>query len=323
MHYNNPKSKRKNIFREIYDSHAYKNILQHRKIPKFPFLLDAEITNYCPLSCLFCAQNAMHRPKGFMSVKIFKKLADECAEHNTPIRLIRWGEPFMHSKIIEFAKYVKRKGLPLHITNNGLKITEKQMSELTNMELDSMIFSLQGATKQGYQIMRNNDRYDELKNNILRMVEIRGEKEKPFIHISSTTTDETNKEIKQFVDYWGSIVDSVGIGKTKMSRFSANQLKSFEVARKLEMLKEHETADKSYRPCTEVYQKLSVNWDGKVSCCCDDYDDYLIVGNLNNSTLQDIWNNSWELKTFRAMLDRGMFKSLALCGTCYHTYEEF
>lgn len=324
MIFPNPNSQRENPFRKIYDAQNFKAILAHKdSLPSFPFLVDIELTNCCNLNCLFCGQQAMQRPKGLISEEIFKKAVDECANFQTPIRLIRWGENFLHPKIIDFCRYVKSKELLLHITCNGLAIKEDDMKALAEMELDSLIFSFQGATKEEYEKMRNNKRYDELKVNVLKMVELRGNRLKPFIHISSTMTNEPEKEVNDFVSYWGNIVDSVGIGKTNLSRLSNRQIRSFESADKLELVKNQETIQKAYRPCAEVYQKLSVDWDGQVSCCCGDYDNFLTVGDLNSSSLYDIWNTSWKLKNFRAMLDKGMFKSLTLCSNCYHTYDEF
>jgi len=324
MMYKNPNSRKENPFRKIYDNEEFKTVLQHKdKLPKFPYLIDVELTNQCNLKCIFCGQQAMTRHKGFMSEEILKKVVDECAQYNTPIRFIRWGEPFLHLKIIDFCEYIKSKGLLLHITNNGLAVKESDMKSLIELEVDSITFSFQGATKEQYELMRNNHRYDELKTNILKMVKLRGGKKKPFIHISSTMTNETEEEIKTFVNYWGHIVDSVGIGKTNLSRLSAHQIKSFETIGKLEFLRKQETIKKYYRPCIEVYQKLSVDWDGKVSCCCGDFDNFLTVGNLHQSSLYDIWNRSRELKIFRELLDKNMHKCLTLCSTCYHTYEEF
>lgn len=324
MMFKNPNSKRENHFRKIYDNDLFKNILKHKdKLPHFPFLVDIELTNHCNLKCIFCGQQAMTRDKGFISEQILKKVVDECSNYNTPIRFIRWGEPFLHPRIIDFCRYVKSKGIPLHITNNGLKLKEKEMKSLINLKVDSIIFSFQGATKKQYELMRNNKMYDVLKLNILKFVKLRGNKEYPFIHISSTMTDETEEEINDFVNYWGNIVDSVGIGKTNLSRLSYHQIKSLETINKLKILQKQETIKKFYRPCTEVYQKLSVDWNGKVSCCCGDYDNFLVVGNVNKTTLFDIWNNSTRLKLFRKMLDENLHKSLNLCSTCYHAYEEF
>lgn len=324
MMFKNPNSKRKNPFRNIYDNEEFKTVLQHKNnSPKFPFLVDVELTNYCNLKCIFCGQQAMKRDKGFMSKEVLNKVVDECSKYKTPIRFIRWGEPFLHPNIIDFCQYIKSKSLYLHITNNGLAIKEDDMKALIDIGLDSLIFSFQGATKEQYEVVRNNHRYDELKANIIKMIEIREDRPKPFIHISSTMTNESEEEIDKFVKYWGNIVDSVGIGKTNLSKLSSSQINSFETIGKLDYLKKQETIKKCYKPCAEVYQKLSIDWDGKVSCCCGDYDNFMTVGDISNSTLYDIWNTSWKLKTFRNMLDKSMHKCLNLCNTCYHIYEEF
>jgi len=324
MMYENPNSNRKNPFRKVYDSEKYKNVLKNRdNVSPFPQLVDVELTNHCNLSCIFCGQQTMKRPKGFMTRETFKKVVDECAIHKTPIRFIRWGEPFLHKNIIDFARYIKDNDLWLHITSNGLAIKDKDMESLVDLGVESLVFSFQGATKEQYEIMRNNKRYDELKENVLRMVEIRGEKEKPFIHVSSTMTNETKDEVNEFMKYWGGIVDSVGVGKTNLSYLSMNQIKSFENLGKLELVKKQETIKKEYRACTEVYQKMGINWDGKVTACCADFDEYLIVGDLADSAISDIWQNSEELKAIRLLLDKMKHWSLNLCSRCYQTYDEF
>lgn len=324
MMFENPNSERKNPFRRIYDSKEFKEVLQHKdKLPKFPPIIDVELTNHCNLKCIFCGQQIMKREKGFMSNEILKKIVDECVKYGAAIRLIRWGEPFLHPDIIDFCRHIKSKGILLHITNNGLAITEEHMKSLIDLGVDSLLFSFQGATKEQYELMRNNQMYSKLKENIMKMVTLRGNREKPFIHISSTMTNESKEEIDNFVDYWGHIVDSVGIGKTNLSKLSDRQIKSLKALNKLELLKKEETIKKCYRPCAEVYQKLSVDWDGKVSCCCGDFDNFLTIGDINKSTIFDIWNNSEELKIFRKLLDKNMHRCLALCSTCYHTYEDF
>ncbi len=191
------------------------------------------------------------------------------------------------------------------------------MKALIDMEVDSLIFSFQGATKEQYEIMRNNTLYGKLKSNVLKLIKMRGDKPKPFIHISSTVTDESEKEIEDFINFWGHIVDSVGIGKTNMSRMQDHKIKSVETVNKIKALRKKETIKKNYSPCNEVYQKLSVNWDGKVTCCCSDYDNFFIVGNMPHDTLYNIWNNSRELKAVRELLDNMMHRSLTLCSTCY------
>lgn len=324
MFYKNPKNKRKNSFRKIYDNPKFINVLKNKKQPaKFPFLVDIELTNHCNLSCLFCGQQTMTREKGFMAVKTFKKVADECARYKAPIRLIRWGEPTLHPEFLNFIKYAKKQGLLVHMTTNGLLLNKQKIKKLVNLKLDSLVFSFQGATKKEYQIMRDNQQYEYLKKNILDFIELRGEKKKPYIHISCTVTNEPKKQINNFIKYWGSIVDSVGVGKTNLSRFTLEQIRKFENIGKLKELKKQETIKKAYQPCKEVYQKLSVDWDGKVSACCGDHDQYLTVSDVNKQSLKKVWNKSEKLKAIRTLLNKGCFRCLTLCSTCFHTYEDF
>ena len=324
MLFKNPNSKRENPFNKIYLSEELNTVFQRKSDPKkFPYFIDVELTNHCNLQCIFCGQQAMHRHKGFMSEELLKKIVDECSQFNTPIRFIRWGEPFLHPKIIDFCRYVKSKNLPIHITNNGLAIKEEQMKLLINLGVDSIIFSFQGATKEQYEIMRNNNRYDELKENILKIVELRGNNPKPFIHISSTMTDESKEQIEEFVNFWGNMADSVGVGKTNLSKLQFNQIKSSDTKNKLEILRKKETIKKEYRPCPDVYQKIGIDWDGKVTCCSGDFDNFLVIGDLKDSTLYDIWNNSEKLKIFRKLLNDNLHKSLTLCSTCFRPYEKF
>jgi len=292
---------RKNPFRNIYDSKKFKDILKHKNIPEFPFIVDIELTNRCNLKCKMCARNIMTRKTGFMLEETFDRVLEECTEYNIPIRFIRWGEPFLHPRILTFSDKVKDAGIPLHITTNGLLLKEQHIHHLIDIGLDSIIFSMQGATKREYNKIRGG-KYQLLSNNIKKLVELRGENDKPFIHITCTVSDyEKNKNIKKFKGYWSNIVDLVTIGRTNWSRIN--------------------NSSGEYANCKEPWQKLSVDWDGKVTCCCGDYDNLLTIGNINKESLWNIWNYNLMLDGIRALLSNNMNRSLTLCKNCYLAYE--
>jgi MoaA/NifB/PqqE/SkfB family radical SAM enzyme len=324
MRYKNPSSNRENAFRIVYDSSRFKYVLERPDSPAtFPFIVDMELTNKCNLACIFCGRQAMKRKTGFMQRSVFNKVIDECALYGTPVRFIRWGEPFLHPDVIEYANYVKSKGLLLHITNNGLAISAHQMRSLVDIGVDSLTFSLQGATKHMYEIMRGNERYNELEVKIAEMVRIRADMDKPFLHISSTMTNESAQEIEAFVKYWGGLVDAVDIGKTDLSIVSVLPEKYQMAGIDAEELKKQETIVKRYKPCTEVYQKLSVDWDGKVTCCCRDYNNFFELGDVSKTSLFEIWNGSERLHSIRSVLVGNGHRNFELCKGCYHTYDEF
>jgi radical SAM protein with 4Fe4S-binding SPASM domain len=278
---------RENPFSEIYRSKEYK----FGKNP-MPMIVDIEMTNHCNLQCKMCDRERMTRPMGYMPESIFHKVAGECSK--TALRFIGWGEPFLHPKIIDYLEYAKS---PTHVTTNGQVITEEQMRGIVRIGLDSIIFSFQGTTPQGYKEMRGAD-YEKLKRNILKLIEIRGDKKKPFIHISSTMTNESGDNVSAFINDWD-MVDSVGIGKTNLHKTTGD-----------------------YRPCTEVWHKLTVKWDGQVSACCADYDNTLVVGNIKDNTLKEIWEGE-QLRAIRTLLSNGRHRNLTLCKDCFYAYADF
>jgi len=303
----NPKSKRVNPFRDIYDSKEYRNA--SNLITDFPFIIDLELTNACNLNCRMCSRQLMERDVGYMSREMFQKVLNECSTHSTPIRMSRWGEPFLHPHIIEFCKQIKEKELILHITNNGNVISESHMKGLIECGLDSIIFSMQGATAEEYEYMRRRGSYSKLYNNIMKLLELRGDEDKPFIRVSSTISErDSDESVQKFIDYWKNIVDAVGIGRTNMVRIDGKKPKWAK-----------------YSPCTEVYQKLSVDYDGKVSACCGDYDNLLTIGDLSEpySSLSKIWDVNSKLTWIRNTLKEMNHKQFTLCKDCFHTYEEF
>ena len=285
---------RRNPFRQIYESKEFNN-----RNSLMPQMVDIELTNHCNLRCKMCDRQRMNRLRGYMPEHIYCKLVDECQKYKIPLRFIGWGEPFLHPKIIDYLEYAKP--LLLHITNNGQIITERQMRDLVRIGLDSIIFSMQGATKKGYEEMRIGADYDKLIKNILKLIEIRGNKEKPFIHVSSTMTNESRDEVGAFVSYWNSKVDSEGFGKTVF----------------------HERKEYTdYRPCSEVYQKLTIKWDGQISACCADYDNTLVIGNMKDNTLKEVWNGE-QMKAIRTLLLNNRFRNLTLCKECQYAYSGF
>lgn len=300
MKYYSKTSKRTNPFQSVYDSPNVTSI--PRKILTFPAFVDIELTNHCNMNCRMCPRSKAQRKEGFMCNNLFTKVVKECKQYNTPIRLIGWGEPLLHPELIDYIKYVKQKeNQLLHITTNGLLLKDKIVKEIIKQQVDSIIVSFQGTNKEGYQKMRRLDKYDTLKENIQYFVRLRGAQKKPFIQVTTTTTTETQKEKQQFVDEWLPLVDAVSVGTTNLV-FTNKNIHLPRV------------------PCTEVYHQMQVDWDGKVSPCCGDYDNYLTIGNAHWQALYDIWNTSSKLDCIRYLLKNKNHRMLTLCKDCYPTY---
>ncbi len=252
-----------------------------------------------------------------MKEDLFDKLIHEIEPYKTPIRLIRWGEPMLHPKLIDFIKKLKSIGSLAHINTNGSLLNERVIDELLDIPLDSIKFSFQGVDRKSYSEMRNIDFFDELMEIVKLFYVKRGERAKPFIHISTTITYETAEQVKSFRERIEDSVDLVSIGRTVLEHIDVSEVRlGKDETEMLKHLKEQETVVKKHPECPEVFDKLSINWDGTVSACCADYDNMMLVGDLKTNSLQEIWRSK-SMTHYRTMLADMRHDELAICRTCY------
>ena len=287
-----------------------------------PIIIDIEITNVCNFNCLFCFTGAManKRHTGFMTEQLYKQIIREIAPYRIPLRFIRWGEPTLHKNCIDFLREAKENDLLCHLNTNGSLLDESYISKLLSIKLDSLKFSFQGADEMTYGEIRYGQSFNKLVNSVKLFSKLRGDLSYPYLHVATTITDETPEMVQSFKEMISPYCDLVTVGSTNLSHISSEQTRLPNQAKKvLNMLKNKESIRKEYKVCNEVYDKLSINWDGTVSACCGDYDNYMLVGDLTQQSIQDIWKNSEELKRYRTLLSAYRHEELALCKNCYDT----
>ena len=83
---------------------------------------------------------------------------------------------------------------------------------------------------------------------------------------------------------------------------------------KIHPLNENRT---SIPECYEVFNKLSVDWDGIVTACCGDYDRKMVITNLKlpGASLKTAWKH-YKLKTYRNLIANKKWDELELCKNC-------
>lgn len=315
--------KRVNPFARLYDyQNKTPSDVQVNEMGDFPLLIDVELTNRCNMRCIFCAQRAMKRARVNMTEEHYSMLLDETAPRGTPLRFIRWGEPLLHPRFLDFIRMAKEKGLLLHVTTNGLLMDQAMAAALVDLELDSIKFSFQGVDAKTYSEMRRADAFNKVIGNLELLHLTRGRREKPFIHVSTSITRENEEQVASFKALAGRFADSVEAGNTNLSRYNIFELDLTREERDAFMaMYEQETVDRQYKHCPEVFTKLSVNSDGSVSACCGDYDNAFVVGNLGEDTLESIWKNQ-QMMEIRNILARMQHKRLTLCNSCYVVYRD-
>lgn len=321
---------RKNPFKEIYlqCNQAENNMQKYQMIldgtVSLPRYLDIELTNYCNFKCVFCptGTNSIKRQKGYMDQKVLDAICSNIKKYHIPgVRLIRWGEPMLHPECIDIIKKLKETGPIVHINTNGSLLTFEKMQQLICVGLDSIKFSFQGADEDTYKEMRSNlsgNGYHQLLNCIRQLYELRGDSEVPYIQISTTLTDENIMQIEQFKHDVEGICDYFNIGYTELKHLDIDKMDIDPTEKeKIRRIQERENIQhKNIDICPEVFDKLSINWNGDVTLCCSDYDDFMIVGNILHQDLKDIFNGQ-KADSYRKIISKNEYGKIPICSTCY------
>ena len=310
-----------NPFAPLYDRQNHGTAEQkHASLPSFPRLIDIELTSACNFRCLMCptGNHSMQRATGFMDERTFYDIVAQCAPYETALRFIGWGENTLHPQIVSFVQAASDVGLLTHLNTNGSKLTYDLACDLADAGLSSIKFSFQGVDAKSYAEMRNIDFFDGMIEAINTMLDARGDGKKlPFIAASTSITYETPEMVEAFKKRLGHLVDHLSIGHTVFDYMDlkAVRLRPHEVAM-LDRLSKLQSVDKKHPdPCPEVYDKLSVHWDGSVMVCCNAYDDVGKVGKFPEQSLKELWNAPL-IREYRERLARKEYEG-PLCSACW------
>ena len=97
--------------------------------------------------------------------------------------------------------------------------------------------------------------------------------------------------------------------KTKLSDYGKERLI---------WLKTKESLIKKHTECPEVFDKLSIYWDGKVTACCSVYDNKMVIGDILINSVQQIWNSD-KLNHYMELLVNMRHEEMICYRTCYDT----
>ena len=166
--------------------------------------------------------------------------------------------------------------------------------------------------------MREGGDYKRLFNIVRMMHSLRGESMYPYIQISTTLTGETANQIESFKADIGEYCDYYNVGYTMLNHLNVDDMKiSEEEKAKIRRLQENERNNHVFQQvCSEAYDKLSINWNGDVTLCCSDYDNFMIVGNILDMDLKQIFNSK-AADVYRQAIADHQYGKIKCCSTCY------
>lgn len=279
-----------------------------------PTVLLIETTNNCNLRCSICPRREMTRKIVDMPFWLFKKIIDETKNYTRFIWLHHIGEPLIDPLLEKRIVYCKKNNIGVGISTNATLLTKKKSEMLFRSGLDKIIICIDGVKKETYEKIRRNGNFEKTVNNIKTFLKM---KEKTvnnnlYTMMQVIYMNETKEQIKAFKEIWGKYdVDEIVV---KNFNTWGSQVGGIKELSKSEFgyFKERHT---KYRiPCYYLWHSLVVLSDGRVVPCCREYDAKIVLGDIKNQSLGDIWNGK-SLQRLRREHLEGKFNN-DVCDHC-------
>jgi MoaA/NifB/PqqE/SkfB family radical SAM enzyme len=176
------------------------HLLLHRPVTHLARVY-VEPTNDCPLACRTCMRNSWNEPLGQMSEKVFARVMEGVTGSPTVPSLFfgGFGEPLSHPMALQMIRRAKAAGARTEMITNGLALDERTVEQLVEMELDALWVSLDGATQECYEGVRENDGLARIVDNIriLRAVKYRLDSPTPALGIAFVAMKRNRSELTE------------------------------------------------------------------------------------------------------------------------------
>lgn len=276
-----------------------------------------EISGGCNLTCDFCPLT--EQPRGMMSRELFSKIAKEAAPLTERFYLHLMGEPLLHPNFESIISECEKQNLPVHLVTNGSLITPELESTLFNPTIRAINFSLQSfAASYGEEADDN-----QYLNTIFTFID-HALVNRPDMQVNlrlwnldnfSTVVNHNRQLLNRIYAHFGEKIPPFTVGRSHhgcsvriKNRLFMNYSSRF-VWPDLEL-----PECRQYGFCMGAIAQVGIHCDGTVVPCCLDNNATIKLGNINTSTLQEIFAQPRAQKMMDGFNDGHVVESL--CRRC-------
>jgi molybdenum cofactor biosynthesis enzyme MoaA len=276
-----------------------------------------ELSNACNHACIFCTNPNMTRRIGRMDGALLDRVMVEAYGLGVQeIGFYTTGEPFVHKDLEKFISRAAGIGYSyIYISTNGAMAEPERAKRAIDAGLTSIKFSINAGSRETYRLVHGYDDWDKVMANLRFVSRYRKTLDRPVkLFVTYIVTRHTEHEIAAFRENVGPLVDEIlfcpvhnqsgQMNETQEMLTADSQAKSF----------------KSDNICRMPFNRLHVTCEGYLTLCCVDYQNYLAIADLKETSLMDAWNSP----TFQAMRVRHLQGDLkgTLCGNCWYGHKD-
>jgi pyruvate-formate lyase-activating enzyme len=291
--------------RYLYHRYRYDVWPREKILDDAPPYLQIEPVSYCNYRCVFCYQvdrqyfRKSASSMGVIDPGLFREILEEATGKVEFLSLASRGEPLLHPRFDELMAATTGRFLALKINTNAAVLDEGKARAILDSGVGTLVFSADAASPELYKKLRVGGDLSRVQRNIERFQEIKA-REYPHSRLITRVSgvrvnDEQSMDSMQ--SFWGSMVDQVAF-------VAYNPWENIYAAPENNLLE----------PCSDLWRRMFVWWDGVVNPCDSDYKSSLSVGRWGGK-LKDMWLAS-PYQELRAAHVAGRRCSAAPCNRC-------
>lgn len=283
-------------------------------LPPIPVNMLVELSNACNHACIFCTNPHMQRKIGRIENGLMEGIL--ASGYDAGVREIGFyttGDPLVHKELERFTREAKRLGYRYaYISTNGAAGGVERFRSVIDAGMDSIKFSINAGTRESYKLIHGRDHFDRVIDNLRFVSEYRRTLSRPLrLFVTCVVTKQIEHEKDALRELVTPFVDELVFSPCDSQQgqmLGAGPLLGFQGQ---PAVKGSATA-----VCPLPFNRLHVTYEGYLTLCCVDYQNYLAVADLKSMSLTAAWRSAEFVAARRRHLEQKLAGTL--CGNCWH-----
>ena len=263
-----------------------------------------------------------------LDVDFFKDQIFQMKDHLIYLTFYFQGEPYLHDQFLEMVSYASSQNVYTSTSTNAHFLNDALARDTVQSGLDNLIVSIDGTTQETYEAYRIGGKLEKVLDGTRKVVEWKKKlkSKTPNVIFQYLVVSHNEHQISdarqlakeigvneiqfktaQIYDYeeGNELIPNI----QKYSRYQKNQVGKYELKNQL------------HSRCWKMWHSCVVTWNGQVVPCCFDKDANHSMGDLKDSSLQDIWYSK-KYNDFRKSILKSR-SEIDICKNCSEGLQVF
>lgn len=287
----------------------------------FPRVVRIEPAAKCNLACSHCPTGTVDMVRGLMKNDTFERALAEIEENIASIKVVVFyhgGEPLLNKSLYSMVSRVRELSNDLFIktVTNGMLLNERNISKLLKCGLNEVEISLDGLSPTESEEIREKSDSKKIVQNVKQLIAARDQLAKSLkINVTTTQFLRSKTEIKDPEKLIPNTPKWLSDEFSKSVSYKANiamRWPHMNVGKQYELVYA-DGEDKSY--CDHPINTITIRSNGDIVPCCYDLTSQLVMGNIMENKLLEIFNGKKYQNLRSSIEDRNYISS---CRNCNH-----